>query len=139
ARSVRALRSSNVHVGLWPEVGSPDLRRARDRPGSVRGTARHATSAKWWDRKPIATRSQNSVGRTVPAGASSAKWWVREPIATTSQSSVGRGSGPGPRGRFLELVAPGGLGGRWLSWPVGADAEHGPSAPGGRAWIRRTR
>src|SRR5699024_10382140 len=94
----RALHSSNVHVGLWPEVGSPDLRRARDRPGSARGTARHATSAKWWGRKPIATRSQNSVGRAVPAGASSAKWWVREPIATTSQTSAGRGPGAVGRG-----------------------------------------
>src|SRR5699024_9590270 len=102
ARSARALRPSHVHAGLGPEAGSPARRRARARPGSVRGTARHATSAKWWDRKPIATRSQSSVGRTGPAGASSAKRWVREPIATTSQSSVGRGSGPGPRGRFLE-------------------------------------
>src|SRR5699024_7012677 len=87
------------------------------RPGSVRGTARHATSAKWWDRKPIATRSQNSVGRTVPAGASTAKWWVREPIATTSQSSVGRGSGTRAGGRGREPgPRAGGRGREAASW-----------------------
>src|SRR5690625_3202345 len=51
--------------------------------------------------------------------------------------TAGRGSGP--RGRLLELLAPGGLGGHWLAWPVGAAAEHGPSAPGARARTRRTR
>src|SRR5690625_3762041 len=97
----------------------------------LRGTARHATSAKWWDRKPIATRSQNSVGRavpagasSVPAGASSAKWWVREPIATTSQSSAGRGPWAGGRGP--------GAGGR------GA-ASHSSPPPGLSLGTRRLR
>src|SRR5690625_1412116 len=135
---------------IEPEAIEPPHHQAAHHQAAHHRASSQSTSAKWWVRGPIATSSQSSVGRTGPAGAGSAKWWVREPIATTSQGSVGRGpgpragaagrgSGPGAGGRFLELVAPGGLGGRWLAWPVGADAEHGPSAPGGRAWIRRTR